>query len=72
VKKFFSYNIRERLEENKMEEDFLDIYEIRAKIDDLEESLLLAYDNGNEDEIQSLKSQLEIVKEQEETLMKSR
>lgn len=55
-----------------MEEDFLDIYEIRAKIDDLEESLLLAYDNGNEDEIQSLKSQLEQAKEQKETLMKSR
>ena len=55
-----------------MEEDFLDIYEIRAKINDLEESLLFAYDNGDEDEIQSLKSQLEIVKEQEETLIKSR
>lgn len=51
-----------------MEEDFLDIYEIRAQIDDLEESLLLAYDNGDEDEIQSLKSQLEIVKEQESSV----
>ncbi|MDF2879695.1 MAG: hypothetical protein K0R54_252 [Clostridiaceae bacterium] len=53
-----------------MDIEMMDIYEIRAEIDCLEDDLLQAYGNDDEEQIRIIKNRIENLKEQEEILMK--